>query len=550
MNHNLIPTEKSWATETRSKLGPGEWTESDKLLDSTVLKHHLAAKARNEHMVNKARIQLDRIAREKYGSIRGLFRMFDENQDGTISLHEFSSGLKKRNLEKVFPREKQRLVFDHIDSSGDNIVQMSEFVQFFEGMNDELKAAENLSPSESVRKDVDLERMRDLLKEKLVNQKRTLKLDDGYAENTEYLINAFHQIDKDQSGYIYFDEFIEGLGPGPGALNLGLGRRELERLFESMDFTRDGRISYYEFTKSLQMTDPDAHFDPFLDQKQAAAKLLTMKANAPWPYDKSTAEANREYQEFLGVGPPPPGGLGPPEEEEEERDTFTALTATAQLDARAINIPSVHASGMQQTVGQTAIRPAHATGQGVFDEMASTQELAMTRITKRVMAPPPTDWSRTGLGGNGTLRGTALFADDRERFSTTNGAMFARLNYAPNQPVTRDTLSDTDRLAAFRTTKFDTIGRRQAAHVERILRGAAMEKELQEMRAHERMVNKARTRAKYEAFAYEEAEKGFKKMPLTGMKKKTMGAAYTRMWGGSPDSQFNTPDFFKKTEWY
>lgn len=208
LNHNLIPTEKSWATETRSKLGPGEWTESDKLLDSTVLKHHLAAKARNEHMVNKARIQLDRIAREKYGSIRGLFRMFDENQDGTISLHEFSSGLKKRNLEKVFPREKQRLVFDHIDSSGDNIVQMSEFVQFFEGMNDELKAAENLSPSESVRKDVDLERMRDLLKEKLVNQKRTLKLDDGYAENTEYLINAFHQIDKDQSGYIYFDEFI------------------------------------------------------------------------------------------------------------------------------------------------------------------------------------------------------------------------------------------------------------------------------------------------------------------------------------------------------
>eukprot|EP00638_Chattonella_subsalsa_P021647 CAMPEP_0117896172 /NCGR_PEP_ID=MMETSP0950-20121206/27096_1 /TAXON_ID=44440 /ORGANISM="Chattonella subsalsa, Strain CCMP2191" /LENGTH=666 /DNA_ID=CAMNT_0005757237 /DNA_START=132 /DNA_END=2132 /DNA_ORIENTATION=+ len=512
---SLVPTEEIWDTETRTKVGKGRMNSQQRLLDSTMVKAEIALQQRNKHMVDKARMQLDRIAREKYGSIRGLFRMFDSDQDGRISMEEFSAGLKARNLEKVFPREQQRLVFDHIDSSNDNYVSMNEFTDFFSGIK-EIGSSVPMSPKTSVRNDIELEKMRDKLKQKLVNQKRALKMEDGYSENTTYLINAFRQIDEDQTGFIYYDEFKKALGPQ--FLNLGLDDRETMKLFESMDLSND---------------------NPFIDQKQKQVKELKRKANAPWAYPMSTKEMKQKYQEFLGrtgepeVQPDPP--KTPP-----EMDTVEALQLTSKFDLDRFNRTQEAMANLKLDT-KTDI----ASSQDLFSDMSATQEMKMGSIVKRITAPPPTDWTRVGYGGNGMDRTSGMYTTSDQRFKTTSKEHFADVIYAPNQPVTRETVSDTEKLAKFRKKKFETIRRRQKEHVDRIFAGIEMEETIKKMQTDARIQSKAKSLAKYCEFAYAEDLKNVKKMPLMGMQKKASNENYARMWGGSPDSQFNTPDFFK-----
>ena len=65
--------------------------------------------AQNERVTNKARERLAQLALHKYGGVRQMFECLDRNNDKELSLDEFSHALKRRNLEKLFPRRAARV---------------------------------------------------------------------------------------------------------------------------------------------------------------------------------------------------------------------------------------------------------------------------------------------------------------------------------------------------------------------------------------------------------------------------------------------------------
>ena len=66
--------------------------------------------AQNERVTNKARERLAQLALHKYGGVRQMFECLDRNNDKELSLDEFSHALKRRNLEKLFPRRAARVL--------------------------------------------------------------------------------------------------------------------------------------------------------------------------------------------------------------------------------------------------------------------------------------------------------------------------------------------------------------------------------------------------------------------------------------------------------
>ena len=88
-----------------------------------------------------------------------------------------------------------------------------------------------------------------------------------------------------------------------------------------------------------------------------------------------------------------------------------------------------HTSGSKETL--TKLRDsAH-----VFEDMSNTKKFQLSSICPRFVPPPPTDWARTGYGGDGVDAKSALFLPPSERFNTTANAYFTPLLYEPNQPV-------------------------------------------------------------------------------------------------------------------
>ena len=69
--------------------------------------------AQNERVTNKARERLAQLALHKYGGVRQMFECLDRNNDKELSLDEFSHALKRRNLEKLFPRRAARVLDVH-----------------------------------------------------------------------------------------------------------------------------------------------------------------------------------------------------------------------------------------------------------------------------------------------------------------------------------------------------------------------------------------------------------------------------------------------------
>lgn len=84
------------------------------------------------------------------------------------------------------------------------------------------------------------------------------------------------------------------------------------------------------------------------------------------------------------------------------------------------------------------------------DDMHKTRTSMLSSICPRFLPPEPTDWSRVGLGGNGTNPRSGAFLTSKDRFRTTSGDYFSPLKYAPNQPVQRDLEGDAERASRIR----------------------------------------------------------------------------------------------------
>jgi len=250
-------------------------------------------------------------------------------------------------------------------------------------------------------------------------------------------------------------------------------------------------------------------------------------------------EMKEKYHHFLGKDQPLPRKETPPASPP-ERDTVSFLSSTASLEF-AESVRNSSMKSLQSSSLSTGLDLG--SSQDLFDEMNQTQMNKLGSIVKRISPPPPTDWTRVGYGKNGTDELSGMFIDPSDQYKTTSKDFFPDLVYAPSQPVSRNMMSETEKLAEFKKKKFEIIKQRQKEHIDRIFTGIEMEETIKKMQRDARVQKAAKSIAEYCQFAYAEDLKNQTKMPLSGIQKKTDNASYTRMWGGSADSQFNANKF-------
>lgn len=238
----------------------GEYDDAYYFFDRMEAKKDLQEEGHDFHSFNKARNKLAELAVVKYGSISNMFREFDDDKSGQISLDEFSKAMKKRNLEPMFSREAQRVLFSYLDKDSSDSLELQEFVKFFdepdarEGEVDkvDLTTVKKLSPR--------LQRIKDSLVEKLHSRRRNAKLLDGMEYATQQLLNTFRHIDEDGSGELDVKELHKALGPS--YLNLDMTTADVNHLMKEMDVNHDGRVNFKEFIKFLEVHDIDPGYNP------------------------------------------------------------------------------------------------------------------------------------------------------------------------------------------------------------------------------------------------------------------------------------------------
>ena len=122
------------------------------------------------------------------------------------------------------------------------------------------------------------------------------------------------------------------------------------------------------------------------------------------------------------------------------------------------------------------------TSDGVFEDMQASRRAQLDAICPRFVPPAPTDWTRTGLGGDGVDARSGAFLAPGDRFSTTSNAYFKPLVYAPNKPVSRDAISDAAREGL----------RRSQVKVARRARALANHEAIAEMRLFDEQMRRGR----------------------------------------------------------
>ena len=190
-NRPMIPDTAKWESETQAKLGKGEYHDNYEYLDMAREKETFIKEENDKIMFDKAKRRLGELAHLKFGSVHNMFKMFDYDGSGTVTLEEFSRGLKRRNLEPLFGREQQRILFQHIDTDHNDELDVQEFMDFLGDRDTGQKSSRSSNSQfgrpprkkETKKMHPAVQRVKDMIVDRLVARRRSHKMDDSQKIN-------------------------------------------------------------------------------------------------------------------------------------------------------------------------------------------------------------------------------------------------------------------------------------------------------------------------------------------------------------------------------
>ncbi|EQC32959.1 hypothetical protein SDRG_09487 [Saprolegnia diclina VS20] len=448
----------------------------------------------------------------RFGSMRAMFRAFDESGSGNITFEQFHKSISFLGLDMA--EDDQRLLYRMVDTNGNNLIDFAEFSEMFEA-EPMLKSFEGATAALKTRPrplavtprtKARVAAFQAELSEKLLTKQVSQQV--AYGSNSRVLLNAFRHMDQDGDGSLTYDELKAALGRD--MLDLDIDPVELDAMISTIDADQNGYISFKEFISYFSSQPEGGERDLFLHGRQRELAQLEARAK--------TVPSPRPIFEDLD-GPAP------------------VLTPIKLPDVESL--PGCLPEQLCKRTSALLLSPPKPdTPAATLNASASVPEdLATYFATLGPVVPPRsrhhkqvTEWSRIGVGGRWPAKESPAYLPPEDRFLTTNMEQFSPEKSARVGLPEADLQRTKARLAARHERTYHNMLRMQHNAEFRTKHASWEEKARVRAKSHQRLV--------YSSGVVERDEKQYGLS--TRMAKKAGGASYHRMWAGSLESQFNT----------
>jgi Ca2+-binding EF-hand superfamily protein len=218
--------------------------------------------------INEIMALVRRKIEEKNANLRQAFMDMDEDGDFEMSYDEFTNALVGRNLnlEELLTTRDKLTLFRHFDKNGNGTITLKEFIETIED-GDPFHSHQDhtgLDPFEVFEtKDMtekEIEAYVDLANDNMLTGKKEMEVDNALNKfvqfthshrDSSHTFSIFHDIDQDKSGTITLEEFREVLME-----RIHMTQRDVDLVSEKFFKKGCNGIRYNNFVKALlQYTD-------------------------------------------------------------------------------------------------------------------------------------------------------------------------------------------------------------------------------------------------------------------------------------------------------
>lgn len=489
---------------------------------------------------------------EKYGSMRAVFKAFDSDGDGVISFQRFHNMVEASEV--GLSPEETRLMYTYVDTNGDNAMEFQEFAQMFAGnefntdsvnrspmRDDDITSDPSSSLALKYRSPLELsprsrERMKELRSQvtEQLAKKHGLEVNIHGGKNAQLLMYAFKQFDTDNDGVLTYDQTKKALGKD--YLKLQMHPHDMEEMVRMIDRNGDELISMKEFVQYFGVGKREIPTDMLDDGRKKSLVVLHQKMNAQLTprnevdpeYFQQRSTLSVEIQTESDVAGP--GGCLP-----ENLSKRIAAASIFQTPPSPTSPTRLGGSKSVPTLGSLRGAERHSTKWS--PEVNSVTPVSQDCFLHRRMER--TDWTRVGLGGDGTFPDTALFLSDHDRFRTTASDAYTPLRRGQNSG---DLFRDQKPIATIEYELHESIRQarfeRTQEHLKQMEANRIKEERLADWKVRANVRKHAGERFMYLDRIHDQEQRVAMKDMQT--QKRHGGVRYLRMWAGSPDSQFNS----------
>jgi hypothetical protein len=503
--------------------------QADSYEDPAVHLHHMDAedekeKAKreaweaNRKVLHKSAMEkLADVANAKYGNMVNMLKAFKKSTGDTITLPEFAEHLRRRNMDAMLPLEDQELVWEQLRATARGSVDVGLLA----------KKVDECTPKPAVGDDKDILALRNFLAQQVEERRRAQaagtgtdsKRGDGADENTT--------------------DTILKQALGQKTFGLDLGAEEFDNVVEDLFAKKHTKAANEKFSRFLRMTNVKLNAIPFYDLRSDELARLKQRAKAIGQelQDPSISIRLRSLEESsratlendLAQSRMSRLSLA---DTNSNSNTMSSKGRSGQMSLHSAN-ELEHSPVKKQTGGGgsgAGVTGSHLEGHSHIGEASFTQGHSGSHSAY------PTAMLDTAA--------SALFGEsDPSMYHSTYSEYFPPLRYAPNQPITRDVVSDADIKCKVRNQRRKLRQQRTQSNVN--VTQERLEKEGLKALSRKLCGEQARTEdmIRYQTTVFLHDLKCYKRLPLQTMQKKPNLTKSEAMWGGSTRfDEANKPD--------
>ncbi|KAG7388699.1 hypothetical protein PHYPSEUDO_011892 [Phytophthora pseudosyringae] len=508
------------------------------------------------------RAKLYDVFMEKYGSMRAVFRAFDNDANGMISAQRFQDMVEAAEVDLT--PDETRVLYRNADINGDNTMAFQEFVQMFSpsiGAGESVTRAISVfspvkdpngpvgDPSSSMaikyRSPLELSprsrrRMKQLRKQVTDELHRTHGLAMGVrgGRPEQLLAYAFENVDSDNDGYLSYSEVEHALGPGFLQLEDTIPVSDMHEMLHLMDGNGDKQISLREFVRYFAAGERDVATGLIDNARTKELAALHVKRTVELTPREEVDPVFAQRKNAMPQKEEPP-------DTPDRREASPRTCLPEQLCKRTAAIFNA---------SKTALPPSHSSLQLEIDRRPATS-CGAGGPTVAVLSPVSpdrfyhrrrerTDWTRVGVGGNGVGSATGLYMSPQDRFVTTSSDAYSPLYRASAKSGDVNDSFLMMRAGKPTPTLEEDARRRRTVRYDRT---QVVLQESKEAHAQAERLKDWKTRANVrkvagDQFAYLDRLQDREHRVASRedrMQRRHGGASFLRMWAGSGESQFN-----------